>query len=522
MKKRKFVGASKVKSATTQARRNRPPPLSAQDEGYIPTRPELIPAVATTDETGHSHGHANAVLAQEIESHENNNDQINPSTPSLLASSSSVQDQELYSVDDWPHNRKGFRYGLCAANPVLTSVLYSCAEIEPKCARVSYEDRSPQAFLSKDCLTVSTFRGFRSARANVFMSEGDWFFEVKILSNEVSTQSNSPAEPSPSPTNGLSKLSGGHVRLGIARREASLEAPVGHDAYGYGLRDATGEKVHVSRPVPFMNEPFGIGDVIGLHVSLPSRPETFRNVFRDKFPIWYKGQHFFEFLDYLPSKQMDSLMLPTAAYKKKFKEDKSSIPTISDSFVRVYKNGRDMGIAFSDLKDFLPPNSKLNPSLAVHENSNDGCLGYYPMLSVFKGGTARFNFGPKFDYPPEQVVSGQVRPLSQRYDEQIAEDVVFDLIDQVGYEVQDKLDDEAQALRDAEIARQEQELRERAQRVKMERKSQEPSISAIPSSTPNEEVDQTPMEVDGNNAAPSAIEQRMSIQSMISPTTANP
>ncbi|GME92582.1 unnamed protein product [[Candida] boidinii] len=54
----------------------------------------------------------------------------------------------------------------------------------------------------------------------------------------------------------------GHVRIGFARREASIEAPVGMDGYGYGLRDKTGQKVHLSRPSHFMKEGFGAGDVI--------------------------------------------------------------------------------------------------------------------------------------------------------------------------------------------------------------------------------------------------------------------
>lgn len=530
IKKRKFTG-QKLKVAP-QIRRNRPPPLTAQDQTYVPQAPQFLSASTATDELGHHHGPTlGGTHGHNQDSESATPDHEGTTKDSKTGYNTNEQSQSeslvasLFSVDDWPHNRKGFRYGLCVAQPSLSSVLYSSAEVEPKRARLSYEDKSPQAFISQDGLTVSTFKGFRSARANVFMAEGDWYFEVKVLNSEVSeSASNSPVVDSPIPER-TPAPSTGHVRLGIARREASLEAPVGHDAYGYGLRDVTGEKVHISRPVPFMNEPFGVGDVIGFHVSIPSRQQSPVDVFRDRFPIWYKGQHFFEFLDYVPTKRMESLILPTTAYKKKFKDDKSGIATIPGSFVKIYKNGRDMGIAFSDLKDFLPPNSKLSPALAVNDVANDGCLGYYPIVSVFQGGTARFNFGPNFHFPIDDVKHGKVRPLCERYDEQIAEDIVYDLVDQVGYEEQDKLDDDMQAEKTAQEQEQlqkeaEARARERAQRA-VKTETDEPAGVAI--SQPvhlDEEAIENPEMQDGTE--PAAPVNTMSIQSMISTPTPPP
>jgi COMPASS component BRE2 len=293
------------------------------------------------------------------------------------------------------------------------------AEVAPFNARVSIEDRSPHVFISKSCNIVSTEKGFRSARANVCIREGCWYFEVKILK--------------------ANDGSGSHVRLGITRREASLEAPVGCDAYGYGLRDVAGEKINLSRPRQFMNESFSTGDVIGFKVYIPPRPDDDDaiDVFRDRFPIRYKGQLYYETLEYVSTKPMEELLSP----KLRKKTSDASLPRREGSYVRVYKNGKDMGVAYKDLLEFMPPNSKFQPHLVTHE-ADDGMLGYFPTVSVFRGGMGKFNFGPDFDYEPSDNDGMQARPLSERYDEQIAEDIVYDIIDEVDFEKIDRIADE--------------------------------------------------------------------------------
>ena len=74
----------------------------------------------------------------------------------------------------------------------------------------------------------------------------------------------------------INKAEGSHVRLGWGRREAPLNGPVGLDAYSYGLRDKTGEKVTLSRPRAY-GKPFCTGDVIGMYISIPSRRKPNKN-----------------------------------------------------------------------------------------------------------------------------------------------------------------------------------------------------------------------------------------------------
>jgi COMPASS component BRE2 len=99
------------------------------------------------------------------------------------------------------------------------------------------------------------------------------------------------------------------------------------------------------------------------------------------------------------------------------------------SYIRVYRNGRYIGTPFEDLYAFLPPASKPLPALGGRE-LDDGTLGYYPAASCFKGGAVEMNFGPDWWDRPEEIGEG-VRGMWERYEEQIAEDVVWDLVDEV-------------------------------------------------------------------------------------------
>lgn len=390
----------------------------------------------------------------------------------------------LYFTDDHPQNRRGFRYTFCRAHPDLFPALqYTSAELPPFKGTLSLFDRSPSTALSvPDRLTVSTPKGFVSARADLCMREGHWYYECRV--------------------DRANDGSGAHVRMGVSRREAALEAPVGFDAYGYGVRDVGGQAVHLSRVKRFMEEPVVTGDVIGFHVYLPpegdaeeqaqqqqqdkksgEESEQQKGLWRDRIAIRYKGLLYFEHLEYTPTKEMEELIVPlpedvskpsstsTSSTKKK---PPLVIPKLNGSFIRVYKNGIYKGQPFTDLNSFAPPNSKLARSgttaTSTTTSSDDGLLGYFPTVSVFRGGTATFNFGPKFDYVPEDVKpylryarcsgyaatdgtfspgqsegaideSEVIRPLCERYEEQIAEDIVQDIVDEVDFELQDMMEE---------------------------------------------------------------------------------
>lgn len=336
-------------------------------------------------------------------------------------------------------------------------------------------------------------------RANVAVREGTWYWECKItrgiLQAEAGTKNVGSARDA-----AYQPESHGHVRIGFARREASLDAPVGFDAYSYGLRDVAGQKVHMSRPKDFFppGEDMKEGDVIGLEIRLPSEhlhrkivqgqynpavdvneedepAVEAANIIRDRIPIRFKAHIYFEKIDYHTTKELEDLMNPSPAGSSGQASHRSgdkpnpthavpALRTLPSSYIKVYKNGVLMGTPFTDLFAFLPPASKPQVQVGAREGKDDGMLGYYPAVSVFRGGAVETNFGPDFWYPPPGYATAQddtemmdvgeedtvhvgapqqgtkiqpARPITERYDEQIVEDIVADVVDEVDFWMQD-------------------------------------------------------------------------------------
>lgn len=388
------------------------------------------------------------------------------------------------------YNRKGFRYTHCIADPAFTfSQFHRLSETEPFLPRFDYEDASSHILFDEKAQIITTEKGFRMARANVGAREGKWYWECKILSGVKRAdqfESNSAAGDS-----------GGHVRIGFSRREASLDTPVGFDAYSYGLRDVAGQKVHMSRPKDFMpsGEQICEGDVVGLEINLPSltlhrkvvegsynkavdvsddvEPSGAEapDIIRDRLPIRYKSHLYFEQFEYQSTKELEELMNPSPVITANSTSTNAApnpnhalvaLRTLPFSCIKVYKNGRYVGTPFTDLLAFLPPASKPLHQVGARDGLDDGMLGYFPSVSVFRGGAAEVNFGPEFWYPPPDIIAPgddvdmigvdttgtapssdattslkRLRALAERYNEQIAEDILYDIIDEVDLWAQD-------------------------------------------------------------------------------------
>lgn len=337
-------------------------------------------------------------------------------------------------------------------------------------------------FLDESGHHVTTDKGFRMAKANVGVREGRWYWECKITSGI----------PQGTGKQGIDEDARGHVRMGWARREATLDAPVGYDAYSYGLRDVAGQKVYMSRPKDFFppGEDIREGDVIGLEINLPSESlhrkivEGHYNpavdledddhigieapdIVRDRVPIRFKAHLYFEQIEYHAVKELEELMNPSpvisssgglagAGQEPSPTHLYPSLRTLPHSSIKIYKNGKEMGTAFKDLLAFLPPASKPLAQVGAREGLDDGMLGYYPAISVFRGGAAEVNFGPPWWYDPPgwdnsdkddaEMESGdkstaskprRLCAVAERYDEQIVEDIVYDIIDEVDFWIQD-------------------------------------------------------------------------------------
>ncbi|CAI2178513.1 16161_t:CDS:2 [Funneliformis geosporum] len=378
--------------------------------------------------------------------------------------------------------RHGFKYLPCQLDKLFPYLQYRNSELPPYGVRLSKEDASLSVWISGDQLTSTTDFGFSMARANCPVKEGKWFFEVFI------------------DRGGEGKIDGkdgAHVRVGWARREGNRNSPVGSDAYSYGFRDLTGQKIHQSRPAQY-GESFKTGDVIGLYINLPPLKKVIpdyqpKSPKRHRIPILFKGDTIFEYKDFKPTHQMNQLLeLPEKKKEKKFwwqqqEENKQvqappDIPVLPGSKIIVYKNGVRQGVAFDNLYSFLPTVDKYTNDDDLTED--DGSLGYYPAVSMYRGGTCTLNFGPHFRYPPppdpelevasnrstapkvqtfkssliktlvanpllnkpststssspsslnpcKKSTSGRNwNPMSERYMEYVTEDVLYDIVDEV-------------------------------------------------------------------------------------------
>lgn len=395
---------------------------------------------------------------------------------------------------------------------------------------MSWEDTDRWMHFDTTGRYITNEKGWRMARANVCAREGSLFYEVKIVRG-IPPDGPSDAAVGPQP----------YVRMGWARREAPLDIYPGFDGYSYGITDKRFETMHRARPGKFftskpkkaktktakfenvpieLNDHVRQGDIVGLEINLPSLPLHHKvvsgiynpavdlghgfpeddshppnpdptadphDIIRDRIPVPYKGNVYFETMDYVPTKALEAyadrtlnlstLSTPAPGAPSIIKSAPNpnnpdpSLRTLPHSSIRVYKNGELIGTAFDNLLAFLPPASLPNKSAGAREGFDDGMLGYFPAVSCFFGAVAQVNFGEdgfwmppphlKHTFPVSRPVGGQedvtmdtaaqhrdhkdaryytgrqLRPMGERFKEQIAEDIVWDVIDEVDFFMQD-------------------------------------------------------------------------------------
>ena len=454
------------------------------------------------------------------------------------------EERQLYKPIDLAENKRGYRYQRAIADPLFThKQYYRSTSPAPHGSRLSFEDADRWMHFTTNALTTSNEKGWRMVRANVCAREGTLYYEVKIRRG-VPPGGPDPAAEGPQP----------YVRFGWARREAPLDAPVGFDGYSYGITDMRFETMHRSRPGKFFQPKKGKnkakalgggptpitlapedshvkeGDVIGMEIQLPSLSlqqkivtgvynpavdigdgftdsneppvpgpdDQVPDIIRDRIPVAYKGNSYFEILDHVSTRPMEvysdrttnltTLATQPGASAGAGKDTVRQVPnpnheqaplrTLPHSAIRVYKNGKLIGTAFENLLAFLPPASQPSKQQGAREGGfDDAMTGYFPAISCFFGGTAEINFGDGKDgfwAPPAHLRSTKTfvpvaqhhdstqdvemrdaptagekrgrqgwrpgkecRPIGERYKEQVAEDIVYDIIDEVDFFVQD-------------------------------------------------------------------------------------
>ncbi|KAK7014991.1 COMPASS complex protein [Favolaschia claudopus] len=384
-----------------------------------------------------------------------------------------AEGSEFFKTELTGVNRIGYRYTPAGINPPGHFLPCRTIESNPTSYRISWEDRSSFVAVTKDGLGLLGSSGFRSARCNAPVREGRWYMEVKIVRGGGEHFHED------------GKREGSHVRVGWGRREAPLNGPVGLDGYSYAMRDATGQKVTLSRPRPY-GRSFSTGDVIGMYISLPSKrkanPKDSHDparTKRERIAIDLKGQEVFEILEYTQSKEMAALMdysgksstsasipsskkvasgkLPERGPSNAPKANAANLrplPVLHDSHIAFFVNGECQGIAFQDLYDYLQlrqtdtsrkakDRKRTREGVKEHTENpfDDGTLGYYPFISLFNEACVRLNPGPNFDFPPPRDIEALLfdtaeseqqtwRPICERYAEFMAEQWALDAVEE--------------------------------------------------------------------------------------------
>ncbi|PWA89698.1 B30.2/SPRY domain, Concanavalin A-like lectin/glucanase domain protein [Artemisia annua] len=191
--------------------------------------------------------------------------------------------------------------------------------------------------LSEDRMSAGSCKGYRMVRATRGVSEGAWYFEIKVVSLGES----------------------GHTRLGWCNEKGDLQAPVGYDGNSYGFRDVDGSKVHKAVREKYGEGGYGEGDVIGFYVNLPDGE---RYAPKAAQLVLYKGQKY--------------------AYANDAKEEAPKV--VPGSEICFYKNGICQGSAFKDLNG-----GRYYPAASMYTLPNQSnCV-------------VKFNFGPDFEAFPE-------------------------------------------------------------------------------------------------------------------------
>ena len=99
--------------------------------------------------------------------------------------------------------------------------------------------------VTEGSISVSSHKGYRTARSTIFVNEGAWYFEAVVAHLGDS----------------------GHMRIGWSTNKCELNAPVGFDEHGYGYCDVSGQKVHHRKRQSY-GEAFAAGDVVGCYIYI--------------------------------------------------------------------------------------------------------------------------------------------------------------------------------------------------------------------------------------------------------------
>ena len=328
--------------------------------------------------------------------------------------------ENFHRPQDIPLNKRHFVYGPCAPIPDFEEVGYCNTEYPFDKPGFNIMDRSDGISFKvghNDTIGVAHLMGWRTARCDVCIKEGLSYWEVEVIKGGTSTAARLDAS-SADKKEVIDNTP--HLRFGISRRESSLDAPVGFDSYGYGIRDQSLESIHEGKLKKFLQKSVTLkhGDRLGFLLKLPdsafqieqakeytrrrldalqqlnnvgSAGEHIHNHVFDSYrerspsPLRKKPKHqrntHIEFqrellndIDYsdvirdqIAIRYKNQLFFEGTDYVKTTKSEyyssdereRQDFYKLDGSYLRVFLNGEYLGEPFSNLSPFLPPFSEL-------------------------------------------------------------------------------------------------------------------------------------------------------------------
>ncbi|KFD56916.1 hypothetical protein M514_02173 [Trichuris suis] len=287
---------------------------------------------------------------------------------------------KLSTAIEYPFNKDGYRYFLAECDPnapnrhLLDESIEHAGKpipsqsyriVRPSSITMSANDRAPQIKLSNEGLTATGDKGYCVVRGTHDVVRGTWFYEVKIDS-----------QPKDS-----------HARIGWSQSLGVLQGPVGYDVFSYSMRSLHGTRFHKSVGKHY-GSPYSEGDILGVLIHLPESAGS-----SARLPSSGKNLPLIKFKSCCYFEEKDDPV----------RTQKTQKP-LKGSKIVYYINGVSQGVAFSDIYD----------------------ARYFPAISLYKNMTTTVNFGPKFVYPPEDMLFS---PMSDRVEainiEQCLSDILY-------------------------------------------------------------------------------------------------
>eukprot|EP01134_Creolimax_fragrantissima_P008401 CFRG8401T1 len=309
----------------------------------------------------------------------------------------------LPTINDHIINRNGYRYIDAEPDPFsrVPDAHRPCMLNEE--VLMSMQQRAKQLKLSEDQLSIIGDRGYCLALATHCVRSGTYYYEVRVLPPPPMCRTANPTSFMPTSVVIDSKRSSSstyhtsyessktvptnaHVRLGWAQTYGLHQGPCGYDHFSYSYRDKEGSKFHRSQAEKY-GEEYTVDDVIGCLIHIPEYTLS-QKLCDSAITIANPGNTYKIDPKDIDMPIIDFKGMTYVELKDNCEACLKALEPVPGSYISFYKNGVPQGKAFTDINSGL----------------------YYPAVSLYMGAHVKVNFGPEFEFPPEQATESKTTP----------------------------------------------------------------------------------------------------------------